>query len=62
MALVGLFLVGFLIFIAVFADFLAPYAYDDASPIEALQFPSTAPPASAMIRSPFGLILTQRQR
>ncbi len=40
MALVGLFLVGFLIFIAIFADFLAPYAYDDASPIEALQFPS----------------------
>lgn len=40
MALVGLFLVGFLIFIAIFADFLAPYAYDDTSPTEALQFPS----------------------
>jgi oligopeptide transport system permease protein len=40
MALVGLFLVGFLIFIAIFADFLAPYAYDDATPTEALQFPS----------------------
>jgi oligopeptide transport system permease protein len=40
MALVGLFLVGFLIFIAIFANFLAPYAYDDATPTEALQFPS----------------------
>ncbi len=40
MALVGLFIVGFLIFIAIFANFLAPYAYDDAAPIEALQFPS----------------------
>ena len=40
MALVGLFIVGFLIFIAIFADFLAPYAYDDATPTEALQFPS----------------------
>ena len=40
MALVGLFIVGFLIFIAIFANFLAPYAYDDATPTEALQFPS----------------------
>jgi oligopeptide transport system permease protein len=40
MALVGLFLVGLLIFIAIFANFLAPYAYDDATPTEALQFPS----------------------
>lgn len=40
MALVGLFLVGLLIFIALFADFLAPFAYDDADPIQALQFPS----------------------
>jgi oligopeptide transport system permease protein len=40
MALVGLFLVGLLVFIAVFADFLAPYAYDDADPTRATQFPS----------------------
>lgn len=40
MALLGLFLVGALIFIAIFADFLAPYAYDAANPLEALQFPS----------------------
>ncbi len=40
MALVGLFLVGMLVFIAIFADFLAPYAYDDADPVAALQFPS----------------------
>lgn len=40
MALVGLFIVGFLLFIAIFANFLAPYAYDDATPTEALQFPS----------------------
>jgi oligopeptide transport system permease protein len=41
MALVGLVLVGMLVFIAIFADFLAPYAYDDADPISALQFPSS---------------------
>ena len=40
MALVGLFLVGFLLFIAIFADFLAPYGYEEAKPTEALQFPS----------------------
>lgn len=40
MALVGLFLVGLLIFVAIFADFLAPFAYDDADPVQALQFPS----------------------
>ena len=40
MALVGLVIVGFLLFIAIFANFLAPYAYDDATPTEALQFPS----------------------
>ena len=40
MALVGLFIVGCLLFIAIFANFLAPYAYDDATPTEALQFPS----------------------
>jgi len=40
MALVGLLLVGLLIFVAIFADFLAPFAYDDADPIQALQFPS----------------------
>ena len=40
MALVGLFLVGLLLFIAVFADFIAPYAYDAADPVQALQFPS----------------------
>jgi oligopeptide transport system permease protein len=42
MALVGLFLVGLLIFIAIFADFLAPYPYDAADPAQALQFPSPA--------------------
>jgi oligopeptide transport system permease protein len=41
MALVGLFLVGILILIAIFADFMAPYAYDDADPVSALQFPSS---------------------
>ncbi len=40
MALVGLFLVGLLIFVAIFADFIAPFAYDDADPMQALQFPS----------------------
>jgi oligopeptide transport system permease protein len=40
MALVGFFLVGLLIFIAIFADLIAPFAYDDADPIQALQFPS----------------------
>jgi oligopeptide transport system permease protein len=40
MALVGLFLVGLLVFIAIFADFLAPFAYDDTDPVSALQFPS----------------------
>lgn len=40
MALIGLLLVGLLIFIAIFADFIAPFAYDDADPVQALQFPS----------------------
>lgn len=40
MALVGLFLVGLLLFVALFADFIAPFAYDDADPVQALQFPS----------------------
>lgn len=40
MALIGLFLVGLLVFIALFAGFLAPFAYDDADPTQALQFPS----------------------
>jgi oligopeptide transport system permease protein len=40
MALVGLFLVGMLLFVAIFADFLAPYPYDAANPIKATQFPS----------------------
>jgi oligopeptide transport system permease protein len=42
MALAGFFLVGLLIFIAIFADFIAPFAYDDADPMQALQFPSAA--------------------
>ncbi len=40
MALIGLFLVGLLLFIALFVDFLAPYPYDAADPVQALQFPS----------------------
>jgi oligopeptide transport system permease protein len=40
MALVGLFLVGLLVFIAIFADFLAPYPYDAADPTQVTQFPS----------------------
>lgn len=40
LALVGLLVVGLLIFAAVFADFIAPYPYDEANPAIALQFPS----------------------
>lgn len=40
LALLGLALVSLLIFAALFADFLAPYAYDAADPVQALQFPS----------------------
>jgi ABC-type dipeptide/oligopeptide/nickel transport system permease subunit len=40
LAIAGLVIVGSLIFIAVFADFLAPFPYDKANPAEALQFPS----------------------
>jgi len=40
MALVGLFSVGALVFLAIFADFIAPYPYDAADPANALQFPS----------------------
>ena len=36
----GCLLVGMLVFIAIFANFMAPYAYDDADPVAALQFPS----------------------
>ncbi len=40
MAIVGLFIVGTLVFLAIFADFIAPYPYDAADPANALQFPS----------------------
>ncbi|MBW7882200.1 MAG: ABC transporter permease [Caldilineaceae bacterium] len=40
LALLGLVLVSLLIFAALFADFLTPYAYDAADPVQALQFPS----------------------
>jgi oligopeptide transport system permease protein len=40
MALVGLFIVGALVFLAIFADFIAPFPYDAANPANALQFPS----------------------
>ncbi|MBK8046029.1 MAG: ABC transporter permease [Anaerolineales bacterium] len=40
LAMVGFFLVCALIFIAIFANFLAPYPYDQINLKEALQFPS----------------------
>jgi len=40
LAIVGVVIVGLLIFAAIFADFIAPYAYDAADPTVALQFPS----------------------
>jgi ABC-type dipeptide/oligopeptide/nickel transport system permease subunit len=40
LAIAGLAIVACLIFIAIFADFLAPFPYDKANPAEALQFPS----------------------
>lgn len=40
LALVGVVIVGLLIAAAIFADFIAPYAYDAADPTVALQFPS----------------------
>jgi len=40
LAIVGGLIVGALIFIAIFADFLAPYPYDQADLASALQFPS----------------------
>lgn len=40
LALVGVIIVGLLVFAAIFADFIAPYAYDAADPAIALQFPS----------------------
>lgn len=40
LAIVGGLIVGALIFIALFADFLAPYPYDQADLASALQFPS----------------------
>jgi oligopeptide transport system permease protein len=40
LAIVGGLIVGGLIFIAIFADFLAPYPYDQADLASALQFPS----------------------
>jgi oligopeptide transport system permease protein len=42
LALAGVIIVGLLIFAAIFADFIAPYAYDAADPTLALQFPSAA--------------------
>lgn len=42
LAVVGLVIVTGLLLTAIFADFIAPYAYDDANPVEALQFPSRA--------------------
>ncbi len=42
LAIVGVVIVGLLIFAALFADFIAPYAYDAADPTIALQFPSAA--------------------
>lgn len=42
LAIVGLLIVGMLLFAAIFADFIAPYAYDAANPSIALQFPSAA--------------------
>ncbi|MCB9113556.1 MAG: ABC transporter permease [Caldilinea sp.] len=40
LALVGLFIVTALILTAIFADFIAPFPYDAADPVNALQFPS----------------------
>ena len=40
LALVGLFIVVTLIVTAIFADFIAPFPYDAADPVNALQFPS----------------------
>ena len=40
LALVGLFIVAALILTAIFADFIAPFPYDAADPVSALQFPS----------------------
>lgn len=40
LAIVGVVIVGLLLFAAIFADFIAPYAYDAADPTIALQFPS----------------------
>src|SRR5690606_4856900 len=42
LALVGLFIVTALILTAIFADFIAPFPYDAADPVNALQFPSSA--------------------
>ncbi|HRW50303.1 MAG: ABC transporter permease [Caldilineaceae bacterium] len=41
LALVGLFIVTALILTAIFADFIAPFPYDAADPVNALQFPSS---------------------
>lgn len=40
LALVGLLIVAALILAAIFADWIAPYPYDAADPVSALQFPS----------------------
>ncbi len=40
LALIGVAIVGLLVFAAIFADFIAPYPYDAADPTIALQFPS----------------------
>ncbi len=40
LAILGLIIVGGLLFVAIFADFIAPYDYADADVTQALQFPS----------------------
>ena len=42
LALIGLAIVSVIVFAAVFADLIAPFAYDDADIRQALQFPSRA--------------------
>lgn len=42
LAIVGLFIVSTVVFMALFADFIAPYGYDQSDITEALQFPSRA--------------------
>jgi peptide/nickel transport system permease protein len=42
LAVVGMIIVAFLVFIAIFADFIAPYDYSAIDPISRLQMPSLA--------------------